>query len=268
MRPVRGIYSAAAAALCAACIALALARPPGVLADDAEAPVPPAPALTAPAPKPAPKPASKPAPKPASKPAPKHEKRLLFGTLEFKGKLNKLPKWTRVLDKMKAWKGYFKDDRTRSLPSKKAWNTLKAQFRNKSELERLRAVTKFFNKWPYRLDMANWGVSDYWETPWEFLRKSGDCEDYSIAKFYALKELGFTGDQLRIVAVLDSIRGIGHAILAVYATDDIYILDNQTDMVLSHTKYKQYIPQYSVNEHYRWMHVAPQKRTTYEKAKQ
>jgi predicted transglutaminase-like cysteine proteinase len=233
-------------ALCAACIATALFRPPAALAAEAAA-------------------AKAPAPKPAEA---KPDKRQLFGTLEFKGKLQKLPKWTRVLAKMKAWKGYFKDSQTANHPSKKAWETLKAQVRGKSELERLRAVTKFFNKWPYRLDKANWGVSDYWETPWEFLKKSGDCEDYSIAKFYAIQELGFTGDQLRIVAVRDAIRGIGHAVLAVYAKDDIYILDNQTDMVLSHTKYKHYIPQYSVNEHYRWMHVAPKKRTTYEKAKQ
>ena len=236
MRAVRGIYSAAMAALCAACIAAALLLPPAALAADA----------------------------PAAKP----DKRQLFGTMEFKGKLQKLPKWTGVLAKMKAWKGYFKDGKTANHPSKKAWETLKAQVRGKSELDRLKAVTKFFNKWPYRLDKANWGVSDYWETPWEFLKKSGDCEDYSIAKFYALQELGFTGDQLRIVAVRDAIRGIGHAILAVYAKDDIYILDNQTDMVLSHEKYKHYIPQYSVNEHYRWMHVAPKKRTTYQKAKQ
>jgi predicted transglutaminase-like cysteine proteinase len=246
MRPVRGIYSAAAAALCAACLAVALGRPLDALAADASAPEPAAPKSS------------------AAKP----DARRLFGTMEFKGKLQKLPKWTRVLEKMKAWKGYFRDGKTAAHPSKKAWETLKAQVRGKSELDRLRAVTKFFNKWPYRLDKANWGVSDYWETPWEFLKKSGDCEDYAIAKFYALQELGFSPDQLRIVAVRDAIRGIGHAVLAVYAKDDIYILDNQTDMVLSHTKYKHYIPQYSVNEHYRWMHVAPQKRTTYEKAKQ
>lgn len=233
MKPVRGTYSAVVVALCAACLAATLVRPLDAFAAAADS-----------------------------------GQRRLFGTMEFKGKLQKLPKWTRVLDKMRAWKGYFNDDRTRGHPSRRAWDTLKAQVRNKSEMERLKAVTKFFNKWPYRLDKANWGVSDYWETPWEFLKKSGDCEDYSIAKFYALQELGFTGDQLRIVAVKDAIRGIGHAILAVYATDDIYILDNQTDMVLSHKKYRHYIPQYSVNEKYRWMHVAPQKRTTYEKAKQ
>ncbi|XXJ20630.1 transglutaminase-like cysteine peptidase [Desulfovibrio caledoniensis] len=246
MRAVRGIYSALAAALCAACVAAALLRPQAAMAAEA--------------------PSAKPA---ASKPSSAQSgKRQLFGTMEFKGKLQKLPKWTGVLAKMKAWKGYFKDDRTANHPSRKAWETLKAQAKGKSELDRLKAVTKFFNKWPYRLDKANWGVSDYWATPWEFLKKSGDCEDYSIAKFYALEELGFTGDQLRIVAVRDAIRGIGHAVLAVYAKDDIYILDNQTDMVLSHEKYKHYIPQYSVNEHYRWMHVAPQKRTTYQKAKQ
>jgi predicted transglutaminase-like cysteine proteinase len=231
MRPVRGIYSALVVALCAVCLAAALVRPPDACAASAK-------------------------------------KRQLLGSMEFKGKLQKLPKWTRVLDKMKAWKGYFRDAQTNNHPSKRAWNTLKAQVKDKSEMERLKAVSKFFNKWPYRLDKANWGVSEYWETPWEFLKKSGDCEDYSIAKFYALQELGFTGDQLRIVAVKDAIRGIGHAVLAVYATDDIYILDNQTNMVLSHTKYRHYIPQYSVNEHYRWMHVAPKKRTTYQKAKQ
>jgi predicted transglutaminase-like cysteine proteinase len=230
MRPVRGIYSALAVALCAACLAAILVRPPDAQAADPG-------------------------------------KRQLFGTLEFKGKLQKLPKWTRVLDKMKAWKGYFNDSQTSGHPSRKAWETLKAQVGDKSEMDRLRAVTKFFNKWPYRLDKTNWGVSEYWATPWEFLKKSGDCEDYSIAKFYALEELGFTGDQLRIVAVRDAIRGIGHAVLAVYASDDIYILDNQTNMVLSHSRYRHYVPQYSVNEKYRWMHVAPKKRTAYEKAK-
>ncbi|WP_229595160.1 transglutaminase-like cysteine peptidase [Pseudodesulfovibrio sediminis] len=190
----------------------------------------------------------------------------LLGTMEFKG-TKKLPKWSRVVQKMKAWKGYFKDAATANHPSKKGWFSLKAQLKGKPEKEILKAVNKFFNKWPYRLDKANWGVSEYWATPWEFLRKSGDCEDYSIAKFYALQEVGFTGDQLRIVAVKDAIRGIGHAILAVYATDDVYILDNQTLMILSHKKYRHYIPQYSLNEKYRWMHVAPKKKSTYKKAK-
>ncbi len=203
----------------------------------------------------------------ASAATPKPKKPKLLGTMEFKGKIQKLPKWSRVVTKMQAWKGYFQDSKTANHPSKSGWYALKSQIKGKPNKEKLKAVTKFFNKWPYRLDKANWGVSEYWATPWEFLRKSGDCEDYSIAKFYALQEVGFSQDQMRIVAVKDAIRGIGHAVLAVYTDNDIFILDNQTVMVLSHTKYKHYIPQYSVNEKFRWMHVAPKKKSTYTKTK-
>jgi predicted transglutaminase-like cysteine proteinase len=230
MTPLRGIYAVILTVLCTACILAPFGRDGTALAAG-------------------------------------EKQRQLLGTMEFKGKIQKLPKWTRVLDKMKAWKGYFQDAATASHPSKAGWYTLKSQINDKPDIEKLKAVTKFFNKWPYRLDKANWGVSEYWATPWEFLKKSGDCEDYAIAKFYALQEVGFSGDQMRIVAVKDGIRGIGHAILAVFTPDDIYILDNQTIMVLSHEKYKHYIPQYSVNEEFRWMHVAPKKKSTYEKAK-
>lgn len=179
----------------------------------------------------------------------------LFGTVEFKGKIRKLPKWTRVLDKMASWKGYFNSPAMAKLPSKSGWKKLKHDAAPLSELDRLKAVNKFFNQWPYRLDIANYGVSDYWAAPLEFLKKSGDCEDYAIAKFYALQELGFSGDQMRIVALRDAIRGIGHAVLVVYLKSETYVLDNQTNMVLPHGRYKHYVPQYSVNEKYRWMHV-------------
>ncbi|SDL45703.1 transglutaminase-like cysteine proteinase BTLCP [Maridesulfovibrio ferrireducens] len=192
-------------------------------------------------------------------------KQKIFGTVEFKGKISKLPKWTRVLAGMKQWKGYFSSKSKASQTSKAGWKLLKKQIASKPEMDRLRAVNKYFNQWPYRLDKQNYGVTDYWATPIEFLSKSGDCEDYAIAKYYALKELGFSKDKMRIVAVRDSIRGIGHAVLVVYLSDDVYVLDNQTVLVLSHAKYKHYVPQYSVNENFRWFHVAPAKKTTYKK---
>lgn len=183
------------------------------------------------------------------------KKNRLFGTLEFKGRIKKLPKWSRVLDRMRAWKGYFRDDALADLPSRAGWVKLKASTDDMSRMERINAVNKFFNRWPYRLDPANYGSKDYWATPPEFLKRSGDCEDYAIAKFYALKELGFSGDEMRIVALKDLIRNIGHAVLVVYLEDDIYVLDNQTVLVLPHSRYKHYLPYYSVNEKFRWMHV-------------
>lgn len=191
----------------------------------------------------------------------------LFGTMEFKGKLKKLPKWTNVLKKMEAWKGYFQDPALAKLPSKAGWNKLKKDVKGKSPKEQLRLVNRFFNQWPYRLDAGNYGKRDYWASPPEFLKKSGDCEDFSIAKFYALQELGYSGDAMRVVAVKDRIRNIGHAVLAVYTEGEVYVLDNQTNMILPHTKYKHYLPQYSVNEKYRWMHVPKSKKTSFKKKK-
>lgn len=190
----------------------------------------------------------------------------LFNTIEFKGTIKKLPMWTRVLGQMRTWKGYFKGTATKGLPSRKGWLRLKQQLAGKSDMEKLKGVNRFFNKWPYRLDRANYGRRDYWATPAEFLKKSGDCEDYSIAKYYALKELGFKTSQLRIVAVKDMIRNIGHAVLVVYLDDDVYVLDNQTVMVLPHTRYTHYLPQYSVNEKYRWMHVPAKARVKKKKS--
>jgi predicted transglutaminase-like cysteine proteinase len=216
--------------------------------------------VVSPAPKVASEPASKKASKPKKSPKAKKPKIKLFGTVEFKGKIRKLPKWTRVLDKMQAWEGYFKSPAMAKLPSKSGWNKLKKETRPMDSMGRLKATNKFFNQWPYRLDAANYGRSDYWAIPLEFLKKSGDCEDYAIAKFYALQELGFSSDMMRVVAIKDAIRGIGHAVLVVYLENEAYVLDNQTNMVLPHSRYKHYVPQYSVNEKYRWMHVPVMKK--------
>src|SRR3546814_5921012 len=63
------------------------------------------------------------------------------------------------------------------------------------------------------------------------MKRSGDCEDYAIAKFFVLRDLGYTGEQLRIVILMDRIRRVGHAVLAVYALGDILILDSLTDLI-------------------------------------
>lgn len=118
-------------------------------------------------------------------------------------------------------------------------------------------LTFFFNRWPYRLDIDVYGMSDFWATPDEFMLLSGDCEDYSIAKYYALRELGFAIGDMRIVMIKDIIRNISHAVLSVKLGEEIYILDNLTDMLLSHLKYEHYVPQYSFNEFYGWIYVLP-----------
>jgi predicted transglutaminase-like cysteine proteinase len=184
----------------------------------------------------------------------------LFRSHEFRSTLKALPNWTRVLSLAETQTdSFYSCDASVQVCSATAlsWQKIIRQSLGLSPMEQLVSVNKYFNRWPYRLDIDVYGVNDYWATPGEFLRLSGDCEDYSISKYYALRKLGFSVDDMRIVLLKDTIRNIAHAVLAVKLGDDSYILDNMSDLVLSHLNYMHYVPQYSVNEFYRWAHVAP-----------
>lgn len=184
----------------------------------------------------------------------------LFGSHEFRSTLRALPQWTRVMtqaagqvEEMTRCNAAAQQCSTAAL----SWQKILGEARGLPAMEQLKAVNAYFNRWPYRLDIDVYGEDEYWAAPEEFLRLSGDCEDYSITKYYALKALGVEESRLRIVLLTDSIRGVAHAVLAVREGDENYVLDNLTDMVLPHGRYEHYLPQYSVNEHYRWAHVAP-----------
>lgn len=186
----------------------------------------------------------------------------LFGSIEFKaGSLAALPQWTRVLARIKKenaiYKACNKDIRKCPSPAVAAW---RAEIRADQGLplrRQLDEINRFLNRWTYRTDMENFGVEDYWESPLEFLERSGDCEDYAIIKYVSLKALGVPVDKMRIVVVMDVLRNVAHAVLAVYVDNDILIMDSLFDAVLSHTKVTFYVPQYSINEKTRWAHIMP-----------
>lgn len=184
----------------------------------------------------------------------------LFRSHEFRSTLKALPNWTRVMTTAEAQtEAFYACDASKESCSSVAlsWQKIIRQSLDLSAMEQVKAVNSYFNRWPYRLDIDAYGVSDYWATPGEFLKLSGDCEDYSITKYYALRKLGFAIDDMRIVLLKDNIRNISHAILVVNLDGESYVLDNVSDLVLTHLKYEHYVPQYSVNEYYRWAHVSP-----------
>ncbi|MEE8500707.1 MAG: hypothetical protein V3S27_09045, partial [Kiloniellales bacterium] len=76
------------------------------------------------------------------------------------------------------------------------------------------------------------------------------------------RALGFNKDEMRVVILMDEIRGIGHAVLAIYQEDDILILDSLSNLILPHSRYKHYIPQYSMNETTRWAHIGSYQKNT------
>ncbi len=124
----------------------------------------------------------------------------------------------------------------------------------KEAYAQLDRVNRYVNAAPYIIDPINWGVPDYWATPYQFYIKDGDCEDYAIAKFMALRALGWPNDSLRVVVLRDENLGIIHAVLAAYINARIFILDNQVGQVLEDRSIHHYTPIYSINERHWWRH--------------
>ncbi len=182
----------------------------------------------------------------------------LFGYQEIQKKNLKLfPQWLSVLERhilnlketgscqsinfnhchLKQWQAFLKS--IKSLPVR----------------QQIKQVNKYANEKKYTLDIENYGVIDYWATPKEFLSNNGDCEDYAIIKMLSMKWLGYDTNLMRVVVVQDTNLRIPHAVMAIENNNDIFILDNQIEEVLSHAAIFHYVPVYSVNENSWWMHV-------------
>lgn len=182
----------------------------------------------------------------------------LFGyTAESQQSLNYLPQWLSVLERhviQDVPEGNCSDTFFNRCHLKN-WISFLETIKAKPLLEQINAVNLYANKKNYILDMANYGREDYWAIAKEFLYNSGDCEDYAITKFFSLRWLGFDMDNLRIVILQDTNLRIAHAVLAVSYNNDILILDNQTQRVVSHKTIAHYLPLYSVNEKKWWLHL-------------
>ena len=133
------------------------------------------------------------------------------------------------------------------------WKALVESIRDKSFAEQLDIINTWGNDHPYIVDQENWGVEDYWETPYEFMEVSGNCKDYAIAKYYSLKALGVPIERLRIIVLRDlNLGGIIHAVLGVYDGGKLYILDNQSQQVKQALSIYHYQPIFGINESSWW----------------
>lgn len=137
----------------------------------------------------------------------------------------------------------------------KEWQRFVDSVRGLPLATQLQRINEYANQKRYVLDLDNYGQEDYWAVAREFLYNGGDCEDYAITKLFSLRWLGVATDRLRIVVLQDTNLRIPHAVLAVYADDDIFILDNQTRQVVSHRDIVHYVPVYSINESRWWIHT-------------
>jgi len=136
------------------------------------------------------------------------------------------------------------------------WQALIQEHEVNSDLQTIEKVNDFFNRITFISDDEHWGDADYWATPVEMLSTNGgDCEDFSIAKYFTLRELGVPDEKLRITYVKAVELNQAHMVLAYYEHPDSepLILDNLIASVKSASQRPDLIPVYSFNGNYLWM---------------
>lgn len=137
-----------------------------------------------------------------------------------------------------------------------AWDKLITSNQDKSELQKLSMVNDFFNQFAFHSDISFIGESDYWMTPLEFIVKGGgDCEDFSIAKYFTLLALGIPMEKLRIMYVKALELNQAHMVLAYYKLKDAepLILDNLISAIKPGSKRTDLRPVYSFNGDGLWL---------------
>lgn len=137
------------------------------------------------------------------------------------------------------------------------WENLIGKGADMPEMEKLKSVNDFFNQnTAFIDDSILWQKSDYWATPIEFLLKgAGDCEDYSIAKYYTLLEMGIAENKMRITYVKSLTLNQAHMVLTYYESPQAipFVLDNLLASIKPATERTDLLPVYSFNGSSLWL---------------
>lgn len=121
---------------------------------------------------------------------------------------------------------------------------------------KLARANDYFNQVRWLSDLEHWGEEDYWATPVETLATNGgDCEDYSIGKYFSLLATAVDNDKLRITYVKSLTYNQAHMVLAYYPEPDAepLILDNINKTVLPASERTDLIPVYSFSGDSIWL---------------
>ncbi len=195
---------------------------------------------------------------PGAASAASHEAPLLFGTREaFSPDSAAFFKWHGMLER-------FAGERRQAAAACSAravegcepaeWGALVAALKGLDLRAKLDRVNAAINRHPYVPSYVNWHESNHWETPFEFLAKGGQCQDYAIAKYLLLRAADVPASSLRVVVLRDTRLGLDHAVTVVYVGGEALVLDNQQHDVVPASSLGFYRPYYSINEQGWWLH--------------
>jgi predicted transglutaminase-like cysteine proteinase len=140
-------------------------------------------------------------------------------------------------------------------PKFDSWRKFLVPLAGQSEMERLKRVNAFFNQQiRFGEDPAVWGQDDYWATPLETLgMAAGDCEDFAIAKYFTLLQVGLAPEKLRLIYVRaktgtsDTMQA--HMVLAYYSAPDAepLVMDNLIGDIRPASRRPDLVPVFSFN---------------------
>lgn len=141
-----------------------------------------------------------------------------------------------------------------------AWRRLIEESRPLPDNEKLNKVNTFFNRrMLFEDDIVVWQQADYWASPLEFMgRGTGDCEDFTIAKYMTLQMLGVSNERLRLIYVRaksGATASVAHMVLGFFPqpTDEPLILDNMISSVRPASQRADLTPVYSFNNDGLWV---------------
>lgn len=187
----------------------------------------------------------------------------------YLGAASLMPDWADMLARQQAEQSAFQSCLKDALLCDKQYLGVRHVLLKARDLDsdkQIRLVNRYVNKRRYRRDRTasldtplSDGPQKYrsrWSTPGEFFKRGGDCEDFVTTKYFLLRELGFSSDELRVVVTWDRQANGYHAILAVAREDgDVWLLESDNN--IRRRRHQNYRFIYSLNENSVWDHENP-----------
>jgi len=136
------------------------------------------------------------------------------------------------------------------------WQELIRDDDSLTDLVKMEKVNDFFNQLKFVSDILHWKKEDYWATPVEFLATGGgDCEDFSLAKYFTLKAIGVSEKKLNMTYVKALELNQAHMVVTYHVTPDAepLVLDNLVLEIKPASQRKDLLPVYSFNGYGLWL---------------
>ncbi len=158
-----------------------------------------------------------------------------------------LTKWSGVVAEIRAENDILarcRDDARTCPPAAQKFLAVIADGRARGGRARIGVINRAINLAIRPMsDAAQWGVPDRWSAPLATLTSGrGDCEDYAIAKYVALREAGIAEDDVRLVILRDLAVGQDHAVVAARLDERWIVLDNRRLTLVEDTEMPRVLP--------------------------